>query len=215
MPDGASADQDRQVLGSQVESLPVHLAGLEGEGPQPQGDGEAGAALGGRQSIANAAIGQGLAAAGGCHVDAEESLSGGGVSQGAGQVMGPVLPLIGWVGLPFAETLVAGDAGQAAVQVGQGAGNAGGVELNADQVFIQPLVELPLLGVGVGREAGIAEARVAQLVRVIVVRQDQGQTGQMDHLGIVQPPVLQQVRVLQRGLGDEFGPFPPTGAGAG
>ena len=69
---GGATDHHRHLVIAQRQTVTVSVAGLQGEGAQTEGDGETGAASGVGEAIKDAAIGEGLAATGGGHVDPEK-----------------------------------------------------------------------------------------------------------------------------------------------
>ncbi len=73
---GQPADANGEVVFAEAELFPIGLAGLQSERAQTQGDAEASAPLRVSQRIEDAAVSQGLAAACGGQVDAEETVPG-------------------------------------------------------------------------------------------------------------------------------------------
>ena len=211
-PGGGAAHQHGEIFGAEPEAFAVGVAGLQGEGAQPQGHREARPQPRVGEAVEDAGVGEGLAAAGRGQVDAEEAVVDGLFAQALGQVEGRVLPAEG-ARAAFAEALVAGDSRQAEVEARERLHETAGIHADADQMLVETLVELRCAvrgagRVGVGRLAaafdGVAVTAVAGLGRVVVVGQHQREPGEMDYVGAGEDRSgvgIDQTRAFQDGAG--------------
>ncbi len=183
---GGATDHHRHFVIAQRQTVTVSVAGLQGEGAQTEGDGKTSAAAGVGKAIKDAAIGEGLAATGGGHVDAEKTLLLAALAQPLGEFKSPVLPSKRRDGALAKASM--NEMGQLVGQSREGADNATGIDLDADQVLIEALLELAGLAISVGIQgfalAGlVAEAFVAGLAGVVVIGEHQGQPREVQQIG--------------------------------
>lgn len=182
--------------------------GLQGECAQAQGVGGAQALLRIGQCIKDACVGQGLAAAGGGHVDDEGAVRARCLAHCGGCVECLVLPGETWIGATFAQAAVVGQSGQVALEAGQGMRDQPGIAGDAEQVLVQRLLEAIAVGIGVERRLAIAlhaQRRAPGQAGVVMVGQHQHQPRKMQDVRIVQPDIGATQAQCKQALGQSRG----------
>ncbi len=202
-----------ELVVAEIHQRPIRPPGLKRERAQTKGDRESRTTVRVREGIQDPAVGQGLPAPRRRHVDAEEPLRLRAFTQGGREVVGAVLPAEARVGAAAAESAVAGQPRQVALDTGQRAADPARPGLHAEEVLVEGLVERPGAAHGIGVEgitpfAARALAGILQ-AGVVVVRQHQAQPGEVHDVGIVQPRLLIVIETANQPAGQVRGAVAP------
>ena len=118
LPVCCAAHAYRKCIIGELEFIAERAAGLQREGAQAEGEGAAQPARRVGERVHDAGVGEGLAAAGGGHIDDECALPGCGFAHRLGEVRRAVLPAEAGIGTAFAQALVADQSWQVMFETG-------------------------------------------------------------------------------------------------
>ena len=191
-PTRRAADANRQIVIAQIEQVTKGAAGLQRQRAQPHSKGAAHALFRIGQAVHDAGVSQRLATAGGRHVDDESALVRRAFTHCRCGISRLVLPAKALVLRALTQAFVARQAGQMLIKSWQGVGHFAAVRGNAQQVFVERLVELtrPPVGVGVQRitfRHGDAAGVLAAEAGIVVVGQHQTQARDVHDIRIAKP----------------------------